>query len=71
MTSPVTLVAPATSENALAHFEKRLSYEADCWDTHEAMANDKQDFVLLDVRSPSLLQTQPYSGSHKSSARGK
>lgn len=54
MKSHVTQVAPATSQEALSHFQKRLGFEADCWDTHEAMATGGQDFVLLDVRSPAL-----------------
>lgn len=63
MTSPVTQVPAATSEDALAHFERRLSYEADCWDTHEAMATGQQDFVLLDVRSPALYKRSHIPGA--------
>lgn len=63
MTSPVTQVPAATSEDALAHFEKRLSYEADCWDTHEAMASGQQDFVLLDVRGPALYKRSHIPGA--------
>lgn len=54
MPSPVAAVAAAPSHIALAHFEARLSFEADCWDTHEALANGATDFVLLDVRGPDL-----------------
>lgn len=50
--SLVTEVPAAASDAALAHFEARLSFETDCWDVHDAIANDKQDFVLVDVRSP-------------------
>ncbi|MFK7958353.1 MAG: rhodanese-like domain-containing protein [Lysobacterales bacterium] len=63
MVSPVTAVPPATSGDALNHFERRLSFEADCWDTHEAMASDQQDFVLLDVRSPSLYRRSHIPGA--------
>lgn len=57
--SPVCLIPAALSHLALAHFEARLSFETDCWDTHASMKagqeNDKaMDFVLLDVRSPSM-----------------
>ncbi|MES2150016.1 MAG: rhodanese-like domain-containing protein [Pseudomonadota bacterium] len=48
--STVTEVAPAPSAAALAHFEAALAFETDCWDTHHALGNGQQDFVLLDVR---------------------
>ena len=38
--------------DAVTHFERLLEFETDCWDTHDAMQNGGQDFVLLDVRSP-------------------
>jgi len=31
-----------------------LSLEADCWDVHAAITGANPDFVLLDVRSPTL-----------------
>jgi rhodanese-related sulfurtransferase len=52
--SPVSAVPAASSEEALAHFGDLLRFETDCWDVHEAMATGRQDFVLLDVRSPDL-----------------
>ncbi|WP_229333507.1 rhodanese-like domain-containing protein [Glaciecola sp. MH2013] len=45
---------PLPSQEALAHFERRLRYEADCWDTHEAMQQPDPGFVLLDVRAPTM-----------------
>lgn len=51
--SSVTDIPAAPSEVAQAHFEAEFSFETDCWDTHEALADDP-DFVLLDVRSPAL-----------------
>jgi rhodanese-related sulfurtransferase len=54
MPSHVTALAPAASEEALAHFESALKFETDCWDVHDAMATGTADFVLLDVRSPAL-----------------
>ncbi|MFD2204942.1 rhodanese-like domain-containing protein [Kiloniella antarctica] len=54
MPSAVALVRAAKPEEALAHFERRLRLEADCWDTHYALTEQIQDFVLLDVRSPDL-----------------
>ena len=52
--SPVSAVPAASAEEALAHFGDLLRFETDCWDVHEAMATGRQDFVLLDVRSPDL-----------------
>ena len=52
--SNVSEVAAAPSDEALVHFERRLSFETDCWDTHYAMSVQGADFVLLDVRSPQL-----------------
>ena len=55
----ITLVPPLSSKDAVAQFERRLQYEADCWDTHEALQSNEPGFVLLDVRAPSL-----YNKSH-------
>jgi rhodanese-related sulfurtransferase len=49
----VTALAFAAPADALAHFERRLSYETDCSDVHEAM-KQTPGFVLVDVRGPSL-----------------
>ena len=54
MPSSVTQVPAAESAAALAHFESAFRFETDSWDVHDAMTNGKQDFVLLDVRSPEL-----------------
>ncbi len=51
MSSAVSRPPAASSEQALQHFSSRLQYETDCWDVHHAISNDRQDFVLLDVRS--------------------
>lgn len=56
MTSAVSRPAAATSDKALKHFQKLLEFETDCWDTHHAVTNKTQDFVLLDVRGESLFQ---------------
>jgi rhodanese-related sulfurtransferase len=52
--SPVTAIPPAPPSVALAHFERLLALETDCWDVHQSMADGRADFVLLDVRSPAL-----------------
>lgn len=56
MTSVVSRPAMAASDKALDHFQKLLEFETDCWDTHHAITNQTQDFVLLDVRAESLFQ---------------
>lgn len=50
MPSPVAAIPAAASEEARRHYAAKLTFEADCWDVHHAMANGLQDFVLLDVR---------------------
>lgn len=52
--SAVATPAAAPAKDALRHFEARLSYETDCWDTHSALSSGADDFVLLDVRGPDL-----------------
>jgi rhodanese-related sulfurtransferase len=54
MANSVTLVPAAAPEAAVQHFESELTFEADCWDTHDAMCSADPGFVLLDVRSPAL-----------------
>lgn len=52
--SAVSRIPAASSRDALQHFEKLLAFETDCWDVHHAISNERQDFVLLDVRGESL-----------------
>ena len=54
--SQVNRVPAASAENALAHFQRRMSFETDCWDVHHAIVNNAADFVLLDVRSEALFR---------------
>jgi len=54
--SPVAAIPAAASPDALAHFSRRLTFETDCWDTHEALSQGATDFVLLDVRAPVLFR---------------
>ena len=49
---PVTDVPAAEPAEALAHFQKLLAYETDCWDVHTALSAGHHGFVLLDVRGP-------------------
>lgn len=52
--SAVTQVSAAASEDVIRHVQRRLALETDCWDVHDSIRSDKQDFVLVDVRSPAL-----------------
>lgn len=52
--SQVTRFPAASPQDAVDHFQKRLTLETDCWDVHHAISNDCADFVLLDVRSAEL-----------------
>lgn len=48
-TSPVTEIPPADPGEAVAHFERLLSLETDCWDVAESLKNGTDDFILLHV----------------------
>ena len=50
MPNNVTQIAPASAADADAHFSRRLAFETDCWDVHDALSNGARDFVVLDVR---------------------
>ncbi|RED53982.1 rhodanese-like domain-containing protein [Aestuariispira insulae] len=63
MASPVTETPAAPSDKALDHFKARLGFEADCWDTHEAMATGNHDFILLDVRPPDCYEAAHVPGA--------
>ncbi len=63
MPNNVSEVPAAPSDEALVHFAKRLAFETDCWDVHDALAREVADFVLLDVRSPELYEKGHVSGA--------
>ena len=50
MSSAVSRPPAADAGRARLHFASLLEFETDCWDTHHAVSNGRQDFVLLDVR---------------------
>ncbi|GHA17088.1 hypothetical protein GCM10008090_28460 [Arenicella chitinivorans] len=54
MSSAVSRPAAASSADALAYFRSLLTFETDCWDVNHAVSNQRQDFVLLDVRAEAL-----------------
>ncbi|MEL4071418.1 rhodanese-like domain-containing protein [Ochrobactrum sp. GPK 3] len=51
--SAVTAIEAAPSAVAREHFAAQFAFETDCWDVHDALSKGA-DFVLLDVRGPSL-----------------
>lgn len=51
MHSTVVRPKPASSEEALDHFQSLMKFETDCWDVHYALTHNLHDFVLLDVRA--------------------
>ncbi len=63
MSSAVSRPLAASSQEALAHFENLLRFETDCWDVHHAMTNNRQDFVLLDVRASILYEASHIAGA--------
>ena len=50
MSSAVSRPSAAASDRTASHFASLLEFETDCWDTHHAISNGRQNFVLLDVR---------------------
>jgi rhodanese-related sulfurtransferase len=56
MSSSVSRPAAADSQRALHHFQSLLEFETDCWDVHHAITNNRQDFILLDVRGEELYE---------------
>lgn len=63
MTTPITEVPAAPSDEALKHFEAMLTFETDCWDTNEALKSDNPDFILVDVRAPSMFENGHVPGA--------
>jgi rhodanese-related sulfurtransferase len=57
--APVHEVPAAEPAAAVAHYERLLQFETDCWDVHESLEANAPGFVVLDVRSPEL-----FAGGH-------
>jgi rhodanese-related sulfurtransferase len=53
MPTAVSQTPAAPAAEAEAHFAAEFTFETDCWDVHESLEQGA-DFVLLDVRSPTL-----------------
>jgi len=63
MSSAVSRIPAANSQRAFAHFSELLEFETDCWDVHHAISNQRQDFVLLDVRGDELFNKGHIQGA--------
>lgn len=63
MSSAVSRIPAASPEQALAHFQALQQFETDCWDVHHALSNQRQDFVLLDVRAESAFSEGHIAGA--------
>ena len=63
MTTPVTETTAANSKDALRYFADLLTFETDCWDTHASLQAENQDFILVDVRAPSLFEEGHIKGA--------
>jgi rhodanese-related sulfurtransferase len=59
MPSLVSQHPAAPANEALQHFNKRLSFETDCSDVHACYTSGEVDFLLVDVRGP-----QAFAASH-------
>ena len=56
MSSAVSRIPAASAEATCQHFSALLAHETDCWDVNHAISNDRQDFILLDVRGEESYQ---------------
>lgn len=63
MPSAVAEIPAAAPEATTAYYARKLAFETDCWDVHASLATGQSDFVLLDVRSPTLFATSHIPGA--------
>lgn len=63
MSNEVTRIPAAPSQEAIAHFQKRLSLETDCADVYAAFASGAPGFVLVDVRGRKAFATSHVPGA--------
>lgn len=63
MVSLVSELQAAAPEAVVEHYTKRLAFETDCYDVHELLGDNRQDFVLLDVRGPTLYEKSHVPGA--------
>jgi rhodanese-related sulfurtransferase len=63
MPSAVAEITAASPEATAAYYARKLAFETDCWDVHASMSAAQADFVLLDVRSPTLFAASHIPGA--------
>ena len=63
MPSHVSETPAASPEATAAYYARKLAFETDCSDVNAAFASGKVDFVLLDVRSPTLFNLSHIPGA--------
>ena len=61
--SLVSEIPCASPQDIAKRYSERLTFETDCWDVHDAMLHNRQDFVLLDVRGPKLYEAAHVPGA--------
>ena len=61
--SHVAEVPTSAPEATAAYYARKLAFETDCWDVHASIAAGRLDFVLLDVRSPTLFAQSHIPGA--------
>lgn len=59
----VNAISPADSASVQAHYGSKLGFETDCWDVHFDISHNIADFVLVDVRSPTLYRQRHAIGA--------
>ena len=63
MSSRVSEIPAAAPEAVTAYYSQKLAFETDCSDVQLSMVSGSADFVLLDVRGPSLFQQAHIPGA--------
>lgn len=63
MPSAVTEIPAASPEATTAYYARKLAFETDCWDVHASLCAVPTDFVVLDVRSPTLFAASHIPGA--------
>jgi rhodanese-related sulfurtransferase len=63
ITSHISSTPFAAPTDVAARYASRLSFETDCWDVHDTMERGATDFVLLDVRGPTLYEASHVPGA--------
>jgi rhodanese-related sulfurtransferase len=63
MPSHVSDTPAAEPQDTAAYYRRKLAFETDCYDVHASFAAANVDFILLDVRSPTLFERSHLPGA--------